>query len=241
MMRFFAPILSMALLCAAATARAQEPAPAEVAPFTANYAIVWHGISAGTMDLDLRRNPDGGYIYVSRAHASGLFRAFFREEIRQTGWMTVDAEGVHPQRYTGDDGTKDTARDIDLEFDWKDMRVTGIAEKKPVDLALVPNAQDAMSIQIAHMTDLLRGAKISGYPMVDKNAIKDYVYTYEGPARIKTALGEMDTVVWRLQRPNNSRVTRAWHATSLNYLAVRAERMRDGDREWMMEIRSIKR
>jgi hypothetical protein len=220
---------------------ASSQAAAEVPPFDATFAIVWKGISAGSNEMHLQRNPEGGYIYTSRARAAGFFRAFFHEDIRQTSWMTVDAQGVHPQRYVADDGTRDTKRDITLEFDWKTLRATGVAEDKPVDVPLLPGVQDAMSIQIAHMTDLLRGAKITSYSMVDKNAIKEYVYTYEGPARIKTSIGELDTVVWRLQRPNNSRVTRAWHALSLNYLPVRAERLRDGDREWLMEIRSVRR
>jgi len=211
-------------------------------PFQATYNVVWHSMTAGTMQLDLALDAEHRYVYTSRANARGIFHMIFSEEIRQTSWFTLGDTGVQPTRYRGDDGTDDTKRDIALDFDWAAGRVTGVAEQKPVDLALVPNAQDVMSIQMAHIYDLQRSAKIGSYSIVDKDRVKEYTYISEGPARIKTAIGELDTVVWRVERGTSSRrITRTWHAPSLDYLPVRAERVKDGSREWLMEIRELKR
>jgi hypothetical protein len=231
-------LLVMLAMAAADTTGAAEP----LKPFRATYDVVWHSMTAGTNQMDLALDSDHHYVYTSRANARGLFRVVFSEEIRQTSWFTVNDAGVQPSRYRGDDGTDDKERDIALDFDWTAGRVTGVAEQKPVDLALVPNAQDVMSIQMAHIYDLLRGARIGSYSIVDKTRIKEYTYVPEGTARIKTAIGDLDTVVWRAERGTGSRrVTRTWHAPSLDYLPVRAERLNDGKREWLMVITTLKR
>lgn len=209
-------------------------------PFHARYGIVWRGFNAGTTELELKRDGDQ-YVYISRANARGMFRAFFSEEITQTSWFTLNENGVRPVRYRADDGSEDTERDITLEFDWRANRVRGTAEDKPVDVALEPSAQDAMSIQIALMRDLLAGAQPSKYRLFDKDKIKEYTYTLEGEARVKTALGELDTVIYRAQRSGSKRVTRMWYAPSLGFVGVRGEQLRDGKREWLMEIRSLDR
>lgn len=234
-------LLVLAAFGGIAVGAIQAVAPAPLRPFKASYVVVWRGMSAGTNELELIADGPDRYVYTSRANARGLFRAFFSDEITQTSWFTLNGSDVRPQRYRADDGSEDTERDIALDFEWQNGRVTGTAEEKNVDLELEPNAQDAMSIQIAHLMDLGRGARDTVYKMVDKDRVKEYTYTYEGVARLKTKLGELDTVIYRVERPNSKRVTRTWHATSLGYLPVRAERLRDGKREWLMEIRSLQR
>lgn len=234
-------VLVLAAFGAIASGAIPATPPTSLRPFKASYVVVWRGMNAGTTDLELTADGPNAYVYTSRANARGLFRVFFHDEITQTSWFTLNGAGVQPQRYRADDGSKDTERDIALDFEWRDRRVTGTAEEKKVDLELEPNAQDAMSIQIAHLIDLDRGVKDTVYAMVDKDRVKKYSYTYEGRDRLKTALGQLDTVIYRVERPNSKRVTRTWHATSLGYVPVRAERLRDGKREWLMEIRSLER
>lgn len=210
-------------------------------PFEASYAVKYKGINAGTTRLDLRRDGQGVYTYESRAHARGLFRLAFSDEITQTSWFVIVDGHVVPVRYRADDGSDDTERDIRLEFDWDANRARGVAEDRKVDVALPEGAQDAMSIQAAHLLDLARGGKSMSYDMVDKDRVKEYDYRLEGTQRIKTAIGELDTVIYRVERQGSRRVTRTWHAPSLDYLPVRGERLRDGKREFQMEIASLER
>lgn len=229
------------LLTAGVLAAEGRATPARLQPFLASYQIVWRGFNAGTSELELTRAADGQFVYASRSRARGLFRAIFQEQITQTSWFTRTESGVRPTRYRADDGSEDTARDIALDFDWEAGRARGIAEDQTVDVALESGAQDAMSIQIALLCDLLDGQQPSTYRLLDKDRIKEYRYTYEGEARLKTVLGELDTVIYRSQREGSRRVTRTWYAPSLGYVAVRGEQLRDGKREWLMELRSLKR
>lgn len=216
-------------------------APTAPQPFLASYSVNYRGLNAGTTEVELKPDGAGRYQYSSRANARGMYRVFFSEEITQTTWLTLDEGGVQPLRYRADDGSKDTERDIALDFDWDAGRVTGVAEEKSVALAVQPGAQDAMSIQIAVMNDLARGARPASYPMVDKDRVKEYRYVHEGEARLKTALGDIDTVIYRTERAGSKRATRTWYAPSLGYVAVQAERLKEGKREWVMKILSLKR
>jgi hypothetical protein len=232
--------LALALWLGMAASAAMADAPS-LQPFRATYALQWRSFDAGTTELKLQREADNKYVYTSRSTASGLFHAFFSNEISQTSWFTVTAEGIRPERYRGDDGSSRTSRDISLDFDWSTGRATGTAEDQPVDVALEPNTQDDMSIQMSLMYALLKGEQPANVRLIDKNRIKEYTYTSEGTAQLKTAVGEVETVIYRSQRAGSKRVTRMWYAPSLGYVPVRGEQLRDGKREWQMEIRSLTR
>lgn len=231
------------LLCAASGMTfAANPAPQS---FVASYSVNFRGMNAGTTEVELKPDPQDpagkAYEYASRANARGMFRAFFSDEITQTSWLLIEDTGVRPVRYRADDGSEDTERDISLDFDWSAKRVTGTAEDKPVALDLTPGVQDVMSMQVATMRDLARAQVPESYTIVDKDRIKLYRFTREPDAKLKTAIGELDTVVYRSQREGSKRSMRTWYAPSLGFIPVRAERLREGKREMLMEIRELKR
>jgi hypothetical protein len=238
--------LAAALMAPLAAARpADVTAPpsdpgSTLAPFTVDFAVTWKGVNAGTSSLRLERLGPGRWRYTTRNNARGLARLVFPGEITQVSEFTLNG-AVRPQRFRGDDGSSDTARDIHLEFDWAAGRVRGVAERQSVDLALQPGMQDPMSVQIALMVDLAAGREPTGFWLVDKSRIKDYDYRSEGTARVATEAGEFDTVIWSSRRPGSDRLTRVWYAPSLGYLPVRAERTRGGRTEIAMTLRSLAR
>ncbi|MGB8328324.1 MAG: DUF3108 domain-containing protein [Steroidobacteraceae bacterium] len=210
-------------------------------PFVATYTVQWKGFNAGTTTLDLKPQNGTRYVYRSRMMARGLFRLAFPDEITQTSIFSIANGMPRPLSYRADDGSSRTERDVALDFDWQGNRVTGTAERQPVDLALQPGVQDAMSVQIAMMLALATQAAPTTFLMIDKNEVKDYVYAPEGTAKLQTALGELDTVIWSSRRPDSDRVTRMWYAPSLGFIPVRAERTRGSRIEWGMAIRALQR
>ncbi len=234
-------LLALCGLLAASWAAPAAQAQEALKPFTATFEVVYRGMNAGTTTLEL--SPEGGdrWRYVSRANARGVFRLVLSGEIRQTSQFTLGASGPRPIRYVADDGTEDIKRDIRLDFDWKAGRVRGTAEAQPVDLALRDGLQDGMSVQIALMRALAAGERPRRFFLIDKDEIKEYVYEQEGTARIKTAIGELDAVVWSSRRPTSDRVTRVWYATALGHTPVQAERRRGDKVEWTTRLRSLQR
>jgi len=216
-------------------------AETELTPFSVNFEVNFRGMNAGTASLELTRDNGGAWRYVSRNNARGLFRLAFPGEIRQTSVFSIIDSEVRPLRYNADDGTNSKERDIQLQFDWSAGRVRGLAENARVDLPIESGLQDGMSVQIALLRALARGETPTGFKLIDKDEIKDYVYSAEKPVRLKTPMGELDTVVWSSHRPNSNRLTRVWYAPTLGYMPVQAERRKGDKLEWSMRLKSYRR
>jgi hypothetical protein len=98
-----------------------------------------------------------------------------------------------------------------------------------------------MSIQVEVMLDLQKGNLPKTFQIIDKDELKDFIYTQEGTANIRTDLGRLDTIIVSSQRTGNSRILRMWFAPSLGFIPVQAERTRDGKLEFAMRIKTLKR
>jgi hypothetical protein len=230
--------LSLAIIAAPAVGM-QTPANSEaaVAPFSAHYQADWKTINVGTSDLELKPDSEPGhYLYTWTITARGVFR-LYRSEVTQKSWLSIVDDHVRPEKYRGEDGSSS----VELDFDWNGGRIRGTSETKPVDLELKEGTQDVMSIQVEVMLGLRKGNLPKTFDIVDKDQLKEFEYSQEGTAKLKTALGDLDTVIVASQRPGNNRILRMWFAPSLGFVPVQAERTRDGKLEFAMRIKSLKR
>jgi Protein of unknown function (DUF3108) len=234
-MKTFAGALVIAVMAPVAAA-AQTPGEAGIQPFIARYEASWKGISVGTSAIELTRGTEPGeYLYTWTITAHGIFRMAYRDDLVQRSWLNLIGEHVRPQKYFGKEGSQT----VELNFDWHDKRATGVSETKPVDIKLPDGTQDVMSIQVEVMLDLKNGNLPQTFAIIDKDQLKEFNYTNEGTARIRTAIGELDTIIVTSQRAGNNRILRMWFAPSLGFVPVQAERSRDGKVEIAMRVKSV--
>ncbi len=210
----------------------------DLKPFKATYTAEWKGMTAGTTVLELRRAGPDLYSYSSTSNARGVFRMAFSETLTQTSTFRLDEGVVQPLTFRGID---EKEREIRLDFDWTNMKVSGVAKGNVVDLALTEGAQDAMSLQIHTLRSLAEGKVAPTVSMIDGDKLKDYELRLEGNDRIETALGELDTVIYTSRRAGSDRVTKTWVAPSLGYLPVKAERIRGKKKEFTLLLESLDR
>ncbi len=211
---------------------------AELTPFSAHYQAEWKSLTVGTSDLTLRNdNGPERFFYTWRISARGIFKLIYSHDVVQSSWFSAIGSHVRPDKYRADDGSSSVA----LDFDWQSEHATGVSETKNVDIKLKPGVQDVMSIQAEVMIRLREGHLPQTFDIVDKDELKEFVYTDEGSARIRTALGVLDTVLVTSQRAGGDRVLRMWFAPSLGFVPVQAERTRNGKLEFAMRIKAIER
>jgi hypothetical protein len=223
-------------LAASAPAAAQTPGDGGVEPFLAHYQADWKGISVGTSDIQLTQGAEPGhYLYTWTITARGIFRIAYRDDLVQKSWLTLIGGHVRPDKYFGKEGSSS----VELNFDWQNNRATGTSETKPVDIALTDGTQDVMSIQVEVMLDLKNGNLPKTFQIIDKDQLKEFNYAQEGSAKIRTEIGELDTLIVTSQRTGNNRILRMWFAPSLGFVPVQAERSRDGKVEIAMRIKSL--
>jgi hypothetical protein len=210
---------------------------APIAPFSAHYLADWKSINVGTSDLELKQDTEPGhYLYTWTITARGIFR-LYRSEVTQKSWLSVNADHVRPDKYRAEDGSSS----VNLDFDWNAGRARGTSEDKAVDLKLKEGTQDVMSIQVEVMLDLKKGDLPNTFQIIDKDHLKEFNYSEEGNVRIRTALGELDTVIVASRQAGSNRILRMWFAPSLGFVPVQAERTRDGKLEFAMHIKSLDR
>jgi hypothetical protein len=212
-------LVVLTLLTAAQAAPAD---PIDLKPFRATYIAEWKGVTAASSTVELARAGNDSYTYSSVNSARGLFRMAFPDALTQISTFRIVDGRVMPMTFRGSD---EKERPINLTFDWQKKRVTGVAKEKDVDLELPDGAQDAMSLQIASLRNLASGDLKGSVWMIDATKLKEYELQLEGNARIDTALGELDTVIYTSKRHNSENLTRTWVAPALGYLPVRAERV----------------
>ena len=229
------------LLTAAVAFGAAAAMPASgngLEPFSAHYIAKWKDISVGTSDLVIARDADAQrFIYTWRISARGIFHLVYSHDVVQKSWLRVVGDTVQPEIYEAEDGSSR----MSLHFDWPKLRVTGTVSGKPVDVALKEGTQDLMSIQVQVMQDLRGGSLPGTFWIIEKDQIKDFEYRRVGEARIRTELGELDTIVVTSRRPDGDRVLKMWFAPSLGYVPVQAERTRGGKLEFAMRIQRLSR
>lgn len=210
-----------------------------LAPFVAEYEVRYGSVASGASRTEVRRSQiPGQWIIENELRAHGLARLLVGGTVLQSSTFEADAGGLRPQQYRLDDGTARTGRDVLLEFDWGAGRVRGTAEDAAVDVAAAPGLQDAASIQAYVQHALSRGVEPGTIDMIETDRVKRYRFTRLRSERLQTAIGELDTVVYRSARDRSTRENLYWYAPALGYVMVRAEQRRDGKTRLQTRIRS---
>jgi hypothetical protein len=211
------------------------------AEFSAKFAIEWKGITCGYSTFDFIRTGANSFTYRSQQTARGIFRLAFPDALNQTSNFSLVDGVLRPTSYHAAEEGHAADKSVDLKFDWQTHRVSGVSQTKPVDLPLQDGTQDGMSVQIELMRELAAGRSPQGFWLVDNDEIKQYKYVREGTETLETGVGKLETVRYRSEHEGSSRVTRLWLAQSLGYLPVRAERSRNGNADFSLEILELKR
>lgn len=236
--RLLTSTVATAVLASSAHADAAIPRP-----FSATYAVSYRGIGAGTITFDFAHDAaTGRYIYETHASPSALARLFVSRAAMERSVMEIDAAGTRPIEWQLDDGKSGNQKDGELRFDWSRNTVSGVVEGEHVELTAEPGTQDRSSITICVATSLLRGVEPGTIALIDDNKIKRYVYTKKDRATLDSALGKIETVIYESTREGgSSRTSRFWMAPSLEFLPVRAEQVRKGKVETVMELQKLER
>lgn len=224
----------------AAAVDGPEVAGPATQPFTAVYALEWHGITAGDSTLSLTEPSPGRYVYSSVNRAHGLFQLAFPDPISERSAFRIVDGRVQPLEYSEDNGASRQDQNVSLQFDWDGKHVYGHAGVKTVVQPLESGTQDPLSVQIELMRELAAGNSPTHFLLFDKTEATEYHYTREGGVTLDTPLGRLETVIYRSDRPDSDRVMRFWLAPTLGYLPVQAERKRRGNTEFELRIRALR-
>ena len=232
-------VVWLASLLSAVLAHADAP---ELQPYKATYAVSYRGIEAGTITMQLTRDASlNRYTFETRANPSALARLVVGRDAVERTTVEVTPDGIRPLLWHLEDGKNGKDGDGDLKFDWTNNKVTGEYEGKPVNLPTQPGLQDRLSIQLAVSAALVQGREPSSVIMLNGDRTREYTYKRGATSQLDTKLGKQETIIYESTRPGSNRVSKVWHSPSMQYLALRAEQIRKGKVETVMELVSVEK
>jgi len=215
----------------------------ELHPYKATYAVSYRGIEAGTITMQLAKdaNATNRYTFETRANPSVLARLVVGRDAVERTTVEVTPDGIRPIHWYLEDGKNGKDGDGDLTFDWANNKVTGEYEGKQVTLPTQAGLQDRLSIQVAVTAALVQGREPASIVMVNGDKTREYTYKRGATAQLETKVGKQETIVYESTRPGSNRVSKVWHSPSMQYLPLRAEQIRKGKVETVMEIVSVEK
>ncbi len=228
--------IGLLALIAATRLPVAEAADAMLEPFVAEYDVRYGRMAVGSSRTQLSR-AGARWAMESTSSAVGFARMIATGTLKQRSEFELLPDGPRPATYLFDDGTKRTGRDVTLEFDWRTGRVRGTAEDEPLDVATVAGLQDAASMQALVLARLRAGREPGTIAMIEKDRVKYYRYTLLRRETVKTAIGDVESVVYRSAREGSDRETISWHAPKLGFAVVQAEQRTEGKRGFQTYIR----
>ncbi|HEY5808203.1 MAG TPA: DUF3108 domain-containing protein [Povalibacter sp.] len=231
----------IAALCSAFISTVTHAAAVLPKPFVATYAVSFRGIDGGRLIMEWRQDTQAGrFVFETRANPSALASFFVSGNAFERTTLEATDDGLRPLLWVADDGKSGNKGDGKLEFNWTDHVVSGSYEGKPVTLPLEPGMMDRLSVQVGVMAALLQGHAPGTIAMVNGDSIRHYTYTAGKTESVSSKLGTFEAVTYESTRPNSNRVSRMWHAPALEYIPVRAEQIRKGKVETVMELIELK-
>jgi hypothetical protein len=215
----------LGLCCAVASA-------AELQPFKATYSIRYHGMAAGSGELQLQQLADDRWSYESRVRARVLL---IRHNQNSRSVFRIVDDKVVPDQFVSDDPNQKIA------FDWISGRVTGTVGRRKFDLPAQPGLLDEQSVQVALMHELLSERMPARFVLIDEGRIKDYRYSVEDSELMDSAVGSHRVDIFSSRRPGSNKATYFWCAPDLNYIPLKVERRNGRDVEWSMTLTALER
>jgi hypothetical protein len=211
-----------------------------LSPFSAVYEVTRDGMSLGHARFSLSADGGNCYAYKGVADPEGLAALLIGRSTEESHFCLQNGR-LRSQSYSTSregGGSKDNYR---LSFDWtRGLVSTGNGEPRQ----LPEDAVDSIAMHIAIRKAMQEtGGSTPDKPIllsvVDDDGVRQYSFAASGHEPLKTALGNMDTVL--VERINTKRKIRFWLAPSLDYLPVKFEQQKKDDPPIRMNLESLPR
>ncbi|MGQ9860464.1 MAG: DUF3108 domain-containing protein [Thiobacillaceae bacterium] len=169
------------------------------------------GLVLGQLEHIWQRNHDR-YALTALARATGIVRLIYSGLLSQTSFGQITAEGLKPENYWMQRGS----RQLKVRFDWEDMRAD-LGERYPA-LELKPGSQDLLSViyQLALFPEPSEDLWV-----LDGKTIKQYRLESFGVETVQVPLGAVQTRHLRVQASQGAERIDVWLRASPPHLPLK--------------------
>lgn len=192
--------------------------------FKAHYVVKKGLFEFGHAVRELQYGSDSELVFSTGSDTTGMAELLHSDHIRETTRLKQGNAGVMPLEYRYERNGKRN-RTMSQQFDWEQGSVTSRIDEVVYEYPFPRDVVDQSAYQVSLMVDLAKGGREFNYPVAGKKAMRTYEIQHVGDERIKTVLGELNTVV--IQR-KTKRKTTMWCAYDLHFLPVKIQHEEKG-------------
>ena len=198
-------------------------------PFSAQYKLYARGFAIGEGTRRLYQQPDGKMVYEAKTLTTGVLALFRDDKIEERSLFSLTPAGkIQPLEYSLDHTGSKKQKHVHITFDWPLKKAKNTADS-PWELTIPEGTLDDQLYQIALMQDLQQGKRELSYTVADDGKIKVYRPTFVSEEKVRTDLGEFNTLKYERVSSDKKRRTTLWCAPVLHYLPVQVEHLEKGD------------
>jgi Protein of unknown function (DUF3108) len=179
-------------------------------------------VTSGAMHLgegrDVLEHDGKRYSVISESKTVGIAAILYKMDIRRESRGLITKDGLRPLHFS-EDRTRKPKRAADFDWEAKLIKLTDGANVETV--ALPDNTFDQTSFAYAFA---FRPAsdEILAVHLTDGRKLSDYKYQMIGREKVKTPLGDLDTVHFqKVREGDDKRGFEVWLAVDHHYLPVR--------------------
>lgn len=212
------PLLFLLASCAMTLANASD----RPTPFIAVYDVHHSGARVAETTVMLTRINRDSYSLSSTTHPRG-FAALLRKTpvIEYSRFEFTQYNQMHGLHYEFDDGSSSGKNNRSIEFDWEAGKAVSKYQDEVYEIELNKPIGDRLAMQALLMRDLGEESLRESYDLLDRDAIKTYVYTPLGEELLDTPAGRFRTVKISQQREGSSRSYHIWLAREHDFAIVK--------------------
>jgi hypothetical protein len=207
-------------------------------PFRAEYTLYVRGIPIGKGVQTLSVLQDGKFMFETIGETSSLVSIFQDIRIEERSVFKRQANQVYPLEYTYRQ-TGNKARFNTLLFDWESNKAVNTFKGKIQEIVLQKGTLDRIVYQVVLMQELKQGKRELQYKVAHKGKISIYTPTYLGIERVKTGIGEYETLKYQRISSDGERQTTLWCTPALHYLPARVEHVEEDGEVFRLVLQSV--
>jgi hypothetical protein len=202
-------------------------------PYKAIYSTTWKkGISFEVEGMQVLTKKNDQWFFEFTAST------FFASITENVSFNLIDNQ-IRPENYYYKSQLFGKKREAKLSFDWKDMKVENDIENKPWKMDIHEKTIDKLGVQLQLRQDLKVNRDNLHYEIADGGRLKYWTFARIGTQKIKTRLGDLDTVkVVRTDSQNNDRESVFYFAPEYDFLLVKMKYVENKE-SYLLEIKSI--
>ena len=195
-------------------------------PFKVSYHVDY-SIASGIMTLSLAHSGSGNYTLDSVTEAKGAARLIIGNPIVEHATFEINDGNVKATGYKLDDGSKQSKKDIEIDYAWPTSQAALQSEDGAETKTLDDNTMDQLVMQAAAILQIQSGNKQFSFKQLKPGrSVSPYIYQYLGEETLKTKIGDLKTVKYSRTKQGATKTTHFWFSVDHNFTPVQLQRIK---------------